>query len=167
MSGWNWTRAAFWNGTSREQQTDCGTAFPEKEKPPIDQQELWSHKCKQGFQRKWNESLKDGHGKFPSRKIQIHCIPVKMNRFFKKIKICSRILAYLVLIITVNVGYGYRPWKHSPFCGWEKEERISVVCLPGHMSSRGLKLDTGLLVTPRRCSLCLILPLQIGGRPPK
>lgn len=79
-------QAAFWNGTSRKQQTDCGRAFPEKEKPPIDQQELWSHKCKQGFQRKWDESLEDGHGKFPYRKIQTHCIPVKRTFFFFKSK---------------------------------------------------------------------------------
>lgn len=83
MSGWNLTRAAFWNGTSREQQTDCRTAFPEKEKPPIDQQELWSHTCKQGFQRKWNESWENEHGKFLYRKIQTHRIPVKRKPFLK------------------------------------------------------------------------------------
>lgn len=31
---------------------------------------------------------------------------------FFEIKICSQILAYLILIITMNVGCGYGPWKN-------------------------------------------------------
>lgn len=114
---WNFQKAADQRQNS----------LPRKRKAPKDEQELWLHKCKQGFQRNRNESLENEHEQwiFFYRKTQTHSIFNEKESLFP-LTLNSQILAYWILVITHGCGLWIRAVKTlSPISWLRRGESVS------------------------------------------